>query len=423
MQTILIFMLVFGILVVIHEFGHYIVAKKSGILVREFAIGFGPKLLSHRKNETTYTVRLLPVGGYVRMAGYEEESELRPGMPLSIVLNEQEEVIRINTSDKKSSLNSIPIELIAADLEKDLFIEGNINGDVTEKKRYAVSRHALIVEQDGTELQIAPLDRQFQSAPLLNRILTNFAGPFNNLLLAIVAFIVMAFLQGGVISNKPVIGEVLPDSPASQSGLTAGDEFLALNGTKVKSWMDAVLFIQEHPEESVKVEVQTQNGEKRDLTIVPKAVETETGETIGQMGIKARFDTSTSSKIGYGFTQSWFIIRQIAGSLASMFTGGFSIDMFGGPVAIFATTEAVAQTGFIGVINWLALLSLNLFILNLLPIPALDGGKILLNIIEGVRGKPLSEEKEGLITLIGVGMMVLLMIAVTWNDIQRFFIK
>ena len=96
--------------------------------------------------------------------------------------------------------------------------------------------------------------------------------------------------------------------------------------------------------------------------------------------------------------------------------------MFGGPVAIYATTETVVATGFLGVLNWLAVLSVNLGIINLMPIPALDGGKLVLNIIEGVRGKPLSEEKEGVVTLIGVGLLLLLMLAVTWNDIQRYFL-
>ena len=423
MQTIIIFMLVFGILVVFHEFGHYIVAKKSGILVREFAIGFGPKLFSYRKNETTYTVRLLPVGGYVRMAGYEDDSELKPGMPLSIVLNEKNVVTHINLTETTKSVNSIPLELINADLEKELFVEGNINGDPTKKERFSVDRCALLTESDGTEIQIAPLDRQFQSAPLLNRILTNFAGPFNNLILAIVAFILMAFIQGQVISPNPIIGDVLPDSPAEEVGLKPGDEFVELNGTEINNWVEAVLYIQERPNEKLSMKIKDTNDEIQTYSIVPNEFETPTGEIIGQIGVQANVETSFGSKIRYGFTETGFIIKQIVGSLASMFTGGFSIDMFGGPVAIYATTEAVAQTGPIGIINWLAVLSLNLFILNLLPIPALDGGKILLNIIEAVRGKPLSEEKEGLITLIGVGLMVLLMIAVTWNDIQRFFIR
>ena len=104
-----------------------------------------------------------------------------------------------------------------------------------------------------------------------------------------------------------------------------------------------------------------------------------------------------------------------------MFTKGFSIDMFGGPVAIYATTQSVVKTGLIGIVNWLAVVSINLGIVNLLPIPGLDGGKLLLNIVEGIRRKPLSEEKEGIITLIGVGLLLVLMVLVTWNDIQRYF--
>lgn len=423
MKTILLFILVFGLLVIIHEYGHYIVAKKSGILVREFAIGFGPKLVSFRKNETTYTVRLLPLGGYVRMAGAEEETELRPGMPLTISLNEQGVVTRINTSQKGTSVNEFPFELISADLEKDLFIEGNLNGDPNQRERYTIDRHAIIVEEDGTEVQIAPIDRQFQSAPLLNRILTNFAGPFNNLVLAIVAFMILAFLQGGVISDKPILGDVLPGTPAAEAGLSKEDEVLSIDGVQPETWMDLVLDIQEHPDQEIDMTVKKKSGATETYTIIPESKKAENGEEVGVIGIKAGLETSFSAKITYGFTQSWFIATQILKSLASMFTGNFSIDMFGGPVAIFATTEAVAKTGLFGIINWLAVLSLNLFILNLLPIPAMDGGKILLNFIEGIRGKPLSEEKEGIITLIGVGLMVLLMIAVTWNDIQRFFLR
>ncbi len=423
MQTILIFMLVFGILVIIHEFGHYIVAKKSGILVREFAIGFGPKIFSYRKNETTYTIRLLPVGGYVRMAGYEEDTELKLGMPISVVVDDEGVVTHINLTNKVTQLNSIPLELIDSDLEDALFIEGYVGGDPEKKERFAVDRCALLTETDGTELQIAPLDRQFQSAPLLNRIATNFAGPFNNLVLAIATFIFIAFAQGQVMSNTPVIGDVLPDSPAALANLQPGDEFVAFDETPIDDWVEAVLYIQERPNEEVTMQIKDTNDERQTYVVTPAAIETETGETIGQIGVQASVETSVLSKIRYGFTETGFVIKQIGGALTSMFTGQFSIDMFGGPVAIYATTEAVAQTGALGVVHWLAVLSLNLFILNLLPIPALDGGKIVLNLIEGIRGKPLSEEKEGIITLIGVGLMLLLMVAVTWNDIQRFFIR
>lgn len=422
MKTVLLFILVFGILVIIHEYGHYIVAKKSGILVREFAIGFGPKIFSFRKDETTYTIRLLPLGGYVRMAGAEEETELRPGMPLNLVLDEKNEVRQIDLSSKKQSIHSIPFELISADLEKDLTIEGNINGEPEQRRRYQIDRCAIIVEEDGTEVQVAPIDRQFQSAPLLNRILTNFAGPLNNFLLAILTFTFIAFIQGGVISSKPILGKVLPDSPAYEAGLKAGDEVVAVEGQKPASWMDFVMDIQKRPGEKTTLTVKNETG-KKTIELIPEKFQVETGDEIGRIGVEASIETGLGAKLTYGFTQSLEIISQITKSLVSMFTGGFSIDMFGGPVAIFATTEAVAQTGMTGILNWLAVLSLNLFILNLLPIPALDGGKILLNLIEAIRGKPLSEEKEGIITLIGVALMVLLMIAVTWNDIQKFFLR
>ena len=127
-QTIITFIIVFSILVIIHEFGHFYFAKKAGILVREFAIGMGPKIFSHRKNGTTYTIRMLPIGGYVRMAGIgDEDTELKPGMPLNITLDEEQQVIQIDLSNKQH-LQAVPIELLEADLEHALFIKGIIPG-------------------------------------------------------------------------------------------------------------------------------------------------------------------------------------------------------------------------------------------------------------------------------------------------------
>ena len=420
--TILTFILVFSILVVFHEYGHYYFAKKSGILVREFAIGFGPKIFSYRKNETTYTVRLLPVGGYVRMAGYEEDTEIKPGTPNSLVLDANGKVKTINTSKKKQLVNATPIEVSAVDLEKDLFIEGFVNGESEQATRFSVNRDALLIEEDGTEVQIAPLDVQFQSASLPQRMMTNFAGPMNNIILAIVAFIILAFIQGGVPSYVNEIGEVVPDSTAEQAGLVEGDKVSAIDGEKVSDWNEMVQIIQANPEEELVLSVQHEDGSEEDIKIVPETTKATDGTERGAIGIQVPMDTSFWAKIGSGFTQTWVVASQIVTALASIFTSGFSVDMFGGPVAIYATTETVVATGFLGVLNWLAVLSINLGIINLMPIPALDGGKLVLNIIEGVRGKPLSEEKEGVVTLIGVGLLLLLMLAVTWNDIQRYFL-
>lgn len=422
-QTILVFLLVFGIIVIVHEFGHFYFAKRAGILVREFSVGFGPKLFYHRKGETTYTVRMLPVGGYVRMAGYEEEADLRAGMPVSLYLNDQNEVEKIDIQNKVQDVNSLPIEVTSFDLEDSMFISGRVDGSTEETQTYTVSSTALLIEQDGTILQVAPRNRQFQSASLINRILTNFAGPLNNFILSIVAFSILGFLQGGVMSDEPVIGQVEESSPAAEAGLETGDRILSIEETEVDSWIQMLTIINESPNESLQVTVQKSDESTVEKSITPEPFETEQGTEVGRIGIVNDIDRSFFGKLSYGFTRTWDIITQIFTILGSFFTGGFSLDKLGGPVAIYATSETVAQSGLIGIISFIGLLSVNLGIMNLLPIPALDGGKLLLNIIEGVRRKPLSEEKEGIITLVGVGFLLVLMLAVTWNDIQTFFLN
>ncbi|SEK80664.1 site-2 protease. Metallo peptidase. MEROPS family M50B [Carnobacterium iners] len=421
--TIITFILVFSVLVIFHEFGHYYFAKKAGTLVREFAIGFGPKIFSYRKNETTFTVRILPIGGYVRMAGYEEETEIKPGMSVGILLDENDEVTTINTCKKKQLLEVVPIQVSAIDLEKDLYIEGYLSGDDTKLVRYSVKRNTLLIEEDGTEVQIAPLDVQFQAASLPQRMMTNFAGPMNNIILAIITFTLMAFLQGGVISNENELGSIVEGSPAYEAGLAKGDQVLAIDGNKMTSWTEIVKVIQKSPEKSLKFTLKSVDGSDKQLNVIPEAKKGNDDSEIGIIGVNAPVDTSFTAKLFFGFTYTWTVIVQILAALGSIFTKGFSIDMFGGPVAIYATTEAVVKTGYIGVLNWMGILSINLGIINLLPVPALDGGKLLLNAVEGVRGKPLSQEKEGIITLIGVGLLALLMVLVTWNDIQTYFLK
>ncbi|MCC5894892.1 MAG: RIP metalloprotease RseP [Alkalibacterium sp.] len=420
-QTILAFALVFGIIVIIHEFGHFYFAKRAGILVREFAIGFGPKIFHHRKGETTYTIRLLPVGGYVRMAGYEEEADIRPGMSVQLSLDENDAVEKIDLQSHDDSLETVPMEVTSFNFDDDLFIAGRVGFD-NEEKVYSVKRDALLVEKDGTLLQIAPKDRQFQSASLGNRMMTNFAGPMNNFILAIVAFTLLAFLQGGVPSQDPLIGLVEEGSPADQAGLEEGDRITAINDEPVDSWNQMVGMIQENPNEEMTFEIEKETGQSIEEVIQPEVFDAE-GEEIGRIGVQAYIDESLTSKLTYGFTETLFIITQIFTLLGSFFTGGFSVNQLGGPVAIYATTEAVVQAGVFGLISWIGFLSVNLGIMNLLPIPALDGGKLLLNIIEGIRKKPISQEKEGYITLIGVLFLLILMLLVTWNDIQTFFLN
>lgn len=421
--TIITFIIVFGILVIVHEFGHFYFAKRGGILVREFSIGMGPKLFYHRgKDGTTYTVRLLPVGGYVRMAGAEDdEEELQPGTPVSLYLGKDDLVERINTSKKSSLFNGIPLEVTATDLEDELWIEGYENGDESAVKRYPVAHEATIIESDGTELQIAPKDVQFQSASLGRRLMTNFAGPMNNIFLAIVAFMLMSFVQGGVaMGTNQVQVASSPVSVAKKAGLKTNDKILTVNGKATKDWTALSTAIQ--PRANKKTTLTIQRGQsKQTLTLTP-AGQKSNGKTVGMIGITQAQDKHIGAILASGFTQTWSMTKALFGALWSMVSGHFSLNDLGGPVAIFATTSQATKFGLVGILNFLAFLSINLAIVNLLPIPALDGGKILLNFIEAIRRKPLSENVEAGITLVGVAFLVLLMLLVTWNDIERYFI-
>lgn len=422
MAAIIAFIIIFGILVVVHEFGHFYMAKRSGILVREFSIGMGPKLFATRKNGTTYTIRWLPLGGYVRMAGMaDDESEIEAGTQATLLLDEQETVQKINTSDKVTTLNGVPFQIAKTDLQKELWIEGYESGDESELKRYSVSHDATIVESDGTEVQIAPVDVQFQSASLINRMLTNFAGPFNNFILAIVAFALFAFLNGGVPQNKAIVGTVMPNSPAQKAGLKMDDRLVKVAGKKVTTFTDFSSVIATYPNKPVNVQVKRAKQTKS-LEITPKAVKVEGQKgKVGQIGVTAGLNHSVGAKLKYGFTQSWANATQIFKILGSFLTGGFSLNKLAGPVGMYSMTTQFASQGFTMLVYFLAFLSVNLGIMNLIPIPALDGGKLVINVIEAIRGKPISPEKEGIVTLVGVGMMVVLMVLVTWNDIQRFF--
>lgn len=421
--TIITFILVFGILVLVHEYGHYYFAKRAGILVREFSIGMGPKIWWTRKNGTTYTVRLLPVGGYVRLAGSddEDEDELRPGTPVTLQLNQDGQVVTINASSKATLFQGIPMQLVASDLVDRLWVKGYVNGDESELKTYPVNHDATVVEHDGTVVQIAPRDVQFRSASLPARMITNFAGPMNNFILSLLVFIILGFTLTGVPTNSNQIGKVNAGSVAAKAGLVAGDRITKVNSTKVANWAELATNLSSKPNQQVKL-TYTHKGETKTTTVRPQAVK-QGKETIGQIGILEQQEKGIRARLMFGWQQFIQAGTLIFAVLGHMFTHGFSLNDLGGPVAIYAGTSQATALGINGVLNFLALLSINLGIVNLLPIPALDGGKLLLNIIEAVIRRPIPERAEGIVTMLGFMILLVLMILVTWNDIQRYFIR
>ena len=211
----------------------------------------GPKLFQTHRNETTYTIRMLPIGGYVLMAGYEDEEDIRLGMPALLVLDENEKVSEIDLSKQSMYTKGIPIDVLEYDFNEQLYIKGNMTDNTEKTVTYPVNADAILIKEDGTKLQIAPANRQFPNAPLFNRILTNFGGPLNNFILAIVAFILMAFMQGGIPSTEPVIGRIEENTPAAQSQLETGDRVLSIEDEEVSSFTEMVEIVGQHPNEDL----------------------------------------------------------------------------------------------------------------------------------------------------------------------------
>lgn len=418
MTTVIAFILMFGLLVSVHEWGHLIFAKRAGMLAREFAIGFGPKIFSFTKNETLYTIRLIPAGGYVRVAGDDPEIiELKPGHHIGLEFNDEDKVNRIIVNNKDKHPNAQLVEVSAVDLDHKLEIEAyNIGED--ELHVFSVDPKAFFIA-DERETQIAPYDRQFASKTVGQRAMQLFAGPLMNFILAIVLFLIIGMVQG-VPADNALIGEVQPDSAAESAGMQAGDEVIEVDGNSVSDWQEFTSVIQKNPNEEVEVIVQ--RGEHTEtLQMTPNEVENELGDKVGQAGVLLAFEKSFAKIIPYGFTETIDTTKMIVTNLFMLVTGQLSIEMLSGPVGIYDATDQIVQTGFMNFLMWTAMLSVNLGIINLVPLPALDGGRLLFVGIEAVRGKPIDPQKEGFVHVIGFALLMLLMIVVTWNDIQRLF--
>ncbi len=412
------FIVIFGALVFFHELGHLIFAKRAGILCREFAIGFGPKVFSYKKNETTYTIRLLPLGGFVRMAGEDPEMiELKAGHRVGLVLGENEKIKKIILNNKDRYPNIRVIEVEKADLEHRLYIRG-YEEDEEQLKTFDISKEAVFVE-DGVETQIAPWDRQFASKSLPQRALAIFAGPLFNFVLAFFIFVLVGLLQG-VPTNDPVLGNLTEDGAAKESGLQKNDIVRSIDGNEITTWEDIVSIIQKHPGDELRFNVE-RDGTMEEIPVTPKPQEIE-GKEIGIIGVHSPVEKSPLKVVTNSGQQTYEWTKMIFVLLGKLVSGEFSIDALSGPVGIYQSTDVVAKSGIFYLMRWAAILSINLGIMNLLPIPALDGGRLMFFAVEAVRGKPIDRQMEGMVHFIGFALLMVLMLVVTWNDIQRFFL-
>lgn len=343
--TILLLAIILGLIIAIHEFGHFIAAKKSGVYVDEFSLGMGPLLFKFKpkKSETTYSLRLFPIGGYVSMAEKEDKD---------------------NKSIKK--------------------------------------------------------DRVLENKGFFRVLWVLINGIAFNCFLAIFLFFVSGLLYGRVV-NEPIIGEVKENTPAFNVGLESGDKILSINDNKIGNWDDFILEVSAKKiKENYVFEVLKTNNTKVKYEIVPN-VEMNDGEERRIFG----FTMSSSHKKGFkqaviyafeGFYDNFKTIFKILGSL---FTGEVSTKSLSGPVGIYSIIDQVKNNGLENLIYITAYLSINVGIVNLIPIPVFDGGRVLLLIIEKIRRKKTNEKVEMILNYIGFGLMILLMLYVTFNDILR----
>ncbi|MFX3624654.1 MAG: RIP metalloprotease RseP [Ectobacillus sp.] len=418
MNTAIAFILIFGALVFFHELGHLYFAKRAGILCREFAIGFGPKIFSFVKNETVYTIRLLPLGGYVRMAGEDPETiELKPGTKAALVLNEKEEVVKIVLDNRDKYPDARALEIEHADLEHELTISGYEEYE-DSLQTFRVSEKAYYVT-GGEEIQIAPYHRQFVSKTLWQRALTIFAGPAMNFVLAFVLFVIIGLVQG-IPVDKPIVGQLVPEGAGQKYGLQQGDVIRSINGIPTNTWQDVTSIIRKNPEKEIVMKIE-RNNEEMTIPVTPDA-QKEGNEEVGRLGMYSPVEKSLLGSVQLGFEQTYKWTKLVFVSLVQLITGQFSIDALSGPVGIYNLTGEVAKSGVINLLGLTAALSINLGLFNLLPIPALDGGRLTFFLVEALRGKPIDRQKEGLVHFVGFALLMLLMLVVTWNDIKKFFL-
>lgn len=411
-QVVFLTVLVFFVIVTIHEWGHFFFAKRAGILVREFAIGFGPKLLSIKRGETKYTLRLIPAGGFVRMAGEDPEIiEVQAGQTIAVRLKDNL-ITRLYLDRLDERGDVVRGEVTALDLERDLFVSLNIEG---ETERFAVHPQALMIAR-GKETQIAPIDRHFGSKTLSQRAMAIFAGPMMNFILAFVLFGV--YIQMAGVAEKVMINTISSGMPAEAAKLQPDDIIEAVNGEKIGADFGKMInLIGQSAGVPIILDI-VRGGVPHQIQLTPVADE----EGVGKIGVTSKYETRSATAVET-VTKSAQLMKEMTINIFTGFkmliTGQFKLDDLGGPVRTAEMTSQIAKQGIAQLTSWTALLSLYLGIFNLLPIPALDGSRLIFIGLEAVRRRPLDPSKESMVHFVGFAMLMLLMLVVTYNDILR----
>jgi len=353
------FVVVLGVMIFFHELGHFLVAKYFGVKVLKFALGFGPVLVGRTVGETEYSIRYFPLGGFVKMLGED-------------LHNEDEE------------------------------------------------------DDEAQDLPPEDAEKSFSNQHALKRMAIVAAGPVFNLVLALFMFC-SVYLISGIDIILPAVGQVTEDSPAQQAGFLKGDLITAIEGKKIESWHEIKECVKDKAGIPLSVTVK-RNDQYVSLTVIPEqtTVKNEFGEDIKSslIGIVAAGDLGKielgpwqALKEGCKETYRWIELTFLV--VGKLFQGVVSIKTLGGPILIGQMTGQIAQENIGYLIPFMAIISINLGILNLFPIPILDGGLIVFLLIELMIGKPLSIKKRELAQKVGLFLLILLMAVVFYNDVTR----
>lgn len=375
-MTIILFVIIFGIIVLSHEFGHFIVGRKNGIHVVEFAVGMGPTLFHIHRGGTKYSIKLFPFGGACMFEG-EEGGDL--------LESEAEQ-----PSDERQG--GVCRE-IRTDREKILPGQRDVGGS-------------------------------FLKASVWSRIATIFAGPFVNLLLGFLIALILVAYRG---TDLPVIQMVSEGSAAQEAGLMAGDVITRMNGESIHVYREVRLNSMLNSDGKDFSISYVRDGKEYSVVLTPRYSNEDDRYYIGLMGIGEYAPCRGFSVIKYGFYESQFVVKNTIKSLQMLVTGKLGKDDVSGPVGVASyvgeTYETAKEYGFITVLmsmlELIVILSINIGIMNLLPLPALDGGRLVFLFVEVIRGKPVPPEKEGFVHMAGLILFFLLMVFVMYNDIMR----
>lgn len=345
--NLLLFIVILGFIVFVHEFGHFMMAKLAGVYVYEFSIGMGPKIWSKKGKETEYSLRAIPIGGFCAMAG------------------------------------------------EDI---------------------------DDDELKKIPKKKRLQAKTAWQRFLIMFFGAGNNFISAILILFLMALIWGGT-TMKPIINSVEAKYPAAQAGIEAGDKVVELNGHIIKTSDDLSLYLAlADPTEKTTFVVEKANGDKETYKV--KAKKVKDGDEVSYVyGITIKNEKTKGfvNAVKYTFKKTGSIFKQMAITVGALVTGGVRLNQLSGPVGIYSVVGESSKAGIANVLYLVAFLSINVGFINLLPLPAFDGGHILFIIIEKIKGSPVDPELENKIHMIGMFLLLLLMFIITVNDIIKLF--